>query len=125
MKLVEALKVVNAARGDDRPGETFWLVCGFTPLHLKTFLAAHLQTRTPARRVDLEIGLFGDLPGNVARAAREPGAGAAVVIEWADLDARLGLRAAGGWSPAALPDVVETARGALRRLVAAVAELAD
>src|SRR5688500_14935344 len=120
MKLVEALKVVNAARRSEHPVETFWLACGFTPLHLATFLSAHLQSRSSTRRVAVEIGLYGDLFGTLSRAAREDSAGTTVVVEWSDLDPRLGLRAAGGWAPAASADVVRTATASLRRLVDAV-----
>jgi hypothetical protein len=37
-------------------------------------------------------------------------------VEWSDLDPRLGLRQQGGWSPAALADIVEGARARLERL---------
>jgi FkbH-like protein len=75
------------------------LCCGFEPLHLTTFLQAHLRLRLPGAvgdpspRVVVSIGRFGDLAGNIERAlsvsAVQP---VAVVLEWADLDPRLGLR---------------------------------
>jgi FkbH-like protein len=124
MRLIEALQVVNAAR--DRAGvRRFEIVCGFTPLHLATFLAAHLQLRVADERVQLAEGLFGDLLGNVRRAAAGGAQGAAVFLEWTDLDPRLGLRHAGDWAPAALPDIVRTTGDALGRLAAELPALAS
>ena len=126
MKLIEALQVIRSRRElpDSRP---FGLATGFTPLHLGTFLTAHLQQRLSTARVELEVGRYGDLLGNVRRAADggARSAGLAVVIEWQDLDRRLGLRESGGWAPAVLDDVLQTARAALGRLgteLAAVSE---
>lgn len=115
MRLIEALHIVNAAR--QRPDtRRFALVCGIQPLHLSTFFSAHLQQRAGEARVDVREGLFGDLLGNVRRAARESLDGAGVVVEWADLDPRLGFRLATAWGPDALPDIVATVGAALDRL---------
>lgn len=124
MKLIEALDIVKTGHaGRDEPLPVL-LACGFEPLHLKTFLAAHLQGRFPERPVRLSTGLYGDLARTLERAAGEPEA-AAVVVEWSDLDARLGVRGLGGWSPAALPDLVETAERAAVRLRVALVRLAE
>jgi FkbH-like protein len=73
--------------------------CGFQPLHLATFLKAHLRTRLagpgqgtyPA--VSIKTGHFGDLAGNIDKALSSDAAQPlAVVMEWADLDPRLGFR---------------------------------
>jgi FkbH-like protein len=53
----------------------------------------------------VQVGLFGDLMGNLRRVADV--AVAVVVIEWADLDPRLGLRRLGGWEPSQLPDILD------------------
>ena len=50
---------------------------------------------------------------------------AIVMLEWADLDPRLGLRSLGNWAPAVLPDILQSVRnrGALlNELLSAVAE---
>ncbi len=47
------------------------------------------------------------------------------MLEWADLDPRLGLRQTGGWSPALLPDLLESFDGQAARLQAAVERAAD
>jgi FkbH-like protein len=64
------------------------LCCGFEPLHLITFLKARM-----GRPVELSTGLFGDFTGNLERAIAGGGPIAAV-IEWPDVDPRLGLREA-------------------------------
>jgi FkbH-like protein len=119
MKLIDALEIIRAGRG--RSSErTFALATGFTPLHLATFLTAHLQRRLAQDRAGLSTGVFGDLVGNVRRLAAASPAGLAVVVEWPDADARLGYRQNGGWGPAALPDILQGARGTLARLAAEV-----
>ena len=40
-----------------------WL--GFTPLHLQTFLAAHLQQKLPDRKITIQSGLYGNLIGTL------------------------------------------------------------
>lgn len=97
MKLNDALKLVAAARACPA-GQRVALVCGIEPLHLATFMQAEFAARTPGTRLELEAGLFGDLAGNLSRAAQRGEGAVAVVIEWADLDPRLGLRSAGAWS---------------------------
>jgi FkbH-like protein len=116
MKLIEALQIIGRARALDRPLRPVHLLSGFTPLHLQTFVHATLQERDPQRRVELHVGLFGDLIGNVSRSAEQGATEAVIVIEWSDLDPRLGWRAAGGWGSAQLADIVATAKGSLTRL---------
>ena len=66
-----------------------FLACGFQPLHLGTFFHAHLLNRLPAGAVEVITGLYGDLRGNLKKAAESPATGAAAVIEWSDIDPRL------------------------------------
>ena len=47
-----------------------------------------------------------------------------MVVEWADLDARLGLRALGGWRVSALDDIVCVARKTLARLLSSLSGIA-
>ncbi|MFI5095950.1 MAG: HAD-IIIC family phosphatase [Candidatus Acidiferrales bacterium] len=70
----------------------------------------------------MQTGLYGDLIGNLERVADV--SAAAVVIEWSDLDPRLGLRRLGGWEPSQLQDVlseVDRSCNLLRNGMAAVA----
>jgi FkbH-like protein len=113
VKLSAALGIVAGA-GKDLPVKSFFLACGFTPLHLQTFLTAHLQLAHPGARVNVATGLFGDLAGNIARIA--PGQAAAIVLEWSDLDPRLGFRALGGWSASGGADVLQSAAARLQAL---------
>ena len=117
MKLAEALKIVNVAAPVDAEKFSVYLACGFLPLHLSTFLAAHLRTRLPARAVEIQTGLYGDLPGNLAQLAKSSVAAGAVVIEWSDLDPRLGLRRLGGWGPGVLADIQATVQQSVDQLL--------
>jgi len=87
---------------------------------LETFLAAHLRNFHPDYRVELKSGLFGDLVGNLERLRSEEHDVVAVVIEWSDLDSRLGLRILGGWKVESLPDIVNSADQSLGRLMRAL-----
>ena len=122
MRLIEALEIVS--REPAAPTRRCALVCGITPLHLSTFLRAHLQLQSGAR-VAVETGLFGDLAGNLDRLSDAGPDGVAVVIEWPDLDPRLGLRQLGGWAMSVVKDVVQTAARKmthLERLIGRAAE---
>jgi FkbH-like protein len=122
VKVTEALKILQAARVSAAgPPYRIWLVCGFTPLHLETFLAAHLQQKLPDRTVVLQAGLYGNTLGTL-EASGEPDRAEAVAIalEWQDLDPRLGFRSAGAWGPSALTDILAVARASLARMAAAI-----
>ncbi len=108
MKLAEALAIAQKPATEGLEPFSLFLVCGFTPLHLQTFLAAHLRLAEPGRRVEVRTGLFGDGLGSLRRLATEPVAAGALVLEWADLDPRLGLRQTGGWKPSDLGDILDT-----------------
>jgi FkbH-like protein len=116
MKLIEALDIVNAEGLPSAPARIFFLACGFEPLHLQTFLNAHLQLRLGREKVTIQKGLFGDLVGNIRRAGSGQFAGCAVIIEWPDLDPRLGFRESASWRPESLSDVLDEASKTLDRL---------
>jgi FkbH-like protein len=107
MKLIEALQILR--QGASSPGEPLpvFLACGFTPLHLQTMLAAQIQVSFPSRRVQVQTGSYGDLLGAIDAIAKTKVEFAAVVLEWPDLDPRLGIRYPTGWRPAELPDILE------------------
>ncbi len=125
MKLIDALKIAASGPGDGAPATRIALICSFTPLHLETFLKAHLQLRRPDTHIELSTGQFGDLQGNLQRAKSTKADGAALVVEWSDLDLRLGLRESGSWSPSNHADMVESASFRLRLLEEELAQLAE
>lgn len=99
------------------------LACGCTPLHLETFLSAHLQKSLPGRRVRVASGLYGDLAGTLERQSANDIQAVAVVLEWADLDARLGYRSLGGWGPREEAEIAKEVGIALERLCNAIERL--
>src|SRR5271170_341008 len=103
--LNQALAIINSRKDGGGEKKLHYLVCGFEPLHLKTLFWAHLLERLSEGDVEVHYGVYGDLPGNLAMAAESPAIGAAVVLEWSDIDSRLGLRSSGGWSEGVKPDI--------------------
>jgi FkbH-like protein len=116
MTLGEALGLVQQRKEAKRRRKIF-LVCGFQPLHLETFLQGHLALRFPDEAADILTGLYGDLEGTLTASAGSQAEAAAVVIEWSDLDPRLGLRSAGGWALSVQGDILESCRQRFARLL--------
>ena len=123
MTITEALRITQSASRDARPFAVT-LACGFTPLHLQTFLAAHLQKALPDRKVTTASGLYGNLAGTLESLPdAAPSDAVAIALEWSDLDARLDYRGAGGWGLAATSDIVSSARAMLDRIAAALTRI--
>src|SRR5579863_2840962 len=120
MNLLDALERLKRPVPDGSRSLRVFLACGSTAVHLETFLAAHLSERCPAFQVEVRSGVFGDLAGNVQQVKTEECDGLAVVIEWQDLDSRLGVRTLGGWQVDKLPDIVASVERSLDRLAAIV-----
>lgn len=120
MNLIEALEVLKQPVLAGSPSIRVALACGFTPLHLQTFLAARLRQRMPEHGIEIVPGLFGDLTGNIERAVTAKCDVLAVLIEWADLDARLGTRTLGGWRAENLPDILKSVDLNLSRIAQAL-----
>jgi len=125
MNLLDALELLNQPISETASGRKLLLECGFTPLHLKTFLAAHLRLCFPRDRIEIGTGLYGDLVGNLERLRPTGGLMVCVVVEWADLDPRLGIRSLGGWRSADIPNIVDSARQQSERLSDIIKQLAD
>jgi FkbH-like protein len=117
MTLAEALRLIQQQNGKSRRRQIF-LVCGFQPLHLATFLGAHLIHRFPDDSIDVQTGVYGDLEGTLHLAAESQAEAAAVIIEWNDLDPRLGLRSTGGWGVSLQNDILKTSQERFNRLLA-------
>ena len=110
MKLIEALNIVKEMKR--RRGETFtcFVATGLNPLHLNTFLAAELSLLFPEHRIEIQHGLYGDFLGNLGRLAKADADSGVVVMEWTDLDPRLGIRSTAAWSPSVCADILSTVR---------------
>jgi FkbH-like protein len=117
MKLIEAYRLARAPRPEGAQAFHAGLACGFTPLHLHTFLTAYLRQQLPAAAVTVHTGLYGDLHGAVRDFAGKNLDAALIAIEWPDLDARLGLRANAPWTAAALASVLDHAEQILAALL--------
>jgi len=117
VKLSVALDILQRSRHHQDRFSVI-LACGFTPLHLQTFLAAHLQSALPNRRVEIETGLYGDLAGTLERATGSDAI--AIAIEFPDLDPRLGYRSLGGWGPAEESDIAGHVHASLQRIRAGI-----
>jgi FkbH-like protein len=110
MKLVEALNILKDAK--HRKGESFtcFLATGANPLHLKTLLAAELSLLLPDHKVEMQSGLYGDFLGNLDRLAKANTDSGIVLMEWTDLDPRLGIRTLGEWSPPVCRDILSNVK---------------
>src|SRR5215469_1903455 len=121
MKLTEALILLRGIPVDAEPLDVY-LACGFTPLHLKTLLAAEIW-HASHKKAEILTGLYGDLSGSLQKASQAGADHVACVLEWCDLDPRLGLRSLGGWLPALFPDIMENANRRMLEFEHAVAEV--
>src|SRR3954469_10840367 len=118
LKLIEALNIIAKRPGNESRPFPISLICGFTPLHLAQFLQAELQRAYPDVRPELHAGLYGDLLGNLIKAREKKPEIAVVLIEWADLDPRLGIRQLGGWHPQALAEIGDHVNAVLAQIEA-------
>lgn len=115
MRLIDALELSRQAssekQGDAHMGVPFrfFVACGFTPLHLATYLTAYVSQRLPHRRILAETGLFGDLAGTLEAAAERNLSAVAVFVEWGDLDPRLSARQAPPAGGVSADEIVRTA----------------
>ena len=124
MTLAQAVDLVRQQKEKLRKRRIF-LVCGFEPLHLGTFLQGHFAQRFPDEASDLKTGLYGDLEGTLSAAAGSECGAAAVVIEWNDVDSRLGLRSAGGWQLSVQQDILANCRDRFARWLGKLETLAS
>ncbi len=110
MKLVEALNITRAMQQRKLPMLRCFLATGFNALHLKTFLAAELSLVFAEQKIEVLDGLYGDLLGNIDRLAKSDCEIGVVLIEWSDLDPRLGIRSTARWTANELKNIVTTAK---------------
>ena len=125
MKLIEALNIVSKGPGVATDSLTVGLVSGFTSLHLQPLLHASLQLFFPSHRIEIVTGLYGDLPGTLKEFKSKQLDAVALVLEWEDLDSRLGIRQLGGWGLHSLEDIVEQSGARLILLQLLLEELSS
>src|SRR5580658_10059141 len=124
MKLIEALEIVGRKHSADAETLKVSLVCGFTPLHFQTFLAAELRLAIPNQLAEIVTGLYGDFWGNLAKTEGSTADLGIVTMEWSDLDPRLGLRNLGSWAPGSFPDIIANIKLHASQLVATIERIA-
>ena len=124
MTLNQALSAVKSRPNPGGDGALCFLACGFEPLHLTTLLHASLLERSPGSYIGINSGLYGDLSGNLRLAAESKADATAVLVEWSDIDPRLGLRSSGGWSHDVLSDIAASCVQRLARIETAIGKLA-
>jgi len=110
MKLIEALKILEDMKRRKGGARTCFLATGINPLHLNTFLAAELSLLFTDQRIEIRNGLYGDFLGTLDRLAKTDADCGIVLIEWSDLNPRLGIRSAAAWTPSAFTDILSTVR---------------
>jgi FkbH-like protein len=122
VKLAEALSIVRSAPVE---GAAFHVVlaCGFTPLHLQNYFAAYLQKAIPNRKVYVETGLFEDAVGTLTAFKNSQAQAGVLVLEWADLDPRLGYRHLGGWGQRVIPSILENVQAKLKQFEAVIQDI--
>lgn len=87
---------------------------------METFLRAYLKRVFPDRDVKISVGLFGDLIGNVQRISAMQADSSVLLLEWEDLDPRLGVRRPGDWTTSAYAGIVDSALASLARIQSAL-----
>lgn len=105
MTLAQALQLLKNQKDVARTRRLF-LACGFEPLHLVTMLRARFAERFPREAAEIETGLYGNVEQALAAAHDSDAEAAIAVIEWSDVDPRMGLRSAGGWGPSVQPEIL-------------------
>ena len=126
MRFLDALEIIRqgAPAGSSEPFRLA-IACSFPPLHFATFLHAKTQLAFPDRKVVLTTAsVYNDLVGSLQQASEAQPNASGVVIEWPDLDQRLGVRRLGGWGPDLSREIGENVQLSLARIKAGVAALA-
>jgi FkbH-like protein len=116
MNFLSALELIRCQVLDGTTARKLFFACGFTPVYLPVFINAELVVLQPSRKNEIKSGLFGDLLGNVKRGQASDSEALLVVVEWSDIDPRLGVRTLGGWRTSDLVSILSAAEEQLARL---------
>ena len=124
LALRDALSIVTRQSNIDPDDHyTIGLACSFTPLHLEAFVKAYVAQRRPTADVRVEGGIYGDLAGGLTRIAETGPRSCVAVVEWQDLDPRLGWRESVHAPVADTEDICSTARLRLDRIALRLEDL--
>lgn len=123
MRLQDAIRLATRTPDPETPRRKIRLLCGFTPSYVEVFVKACAADRLAAA-IEIETGLFGDLLNSIEQASAKASCESAVVVEWADIDPRLGFRHSGGWGREVQQDISAGAVLAFGRLLDSVRKLA-
>ncbi len=108
LTLLEALEIIKRSKAKRTIEFPIFFASGFTPLHLLSFTQAYLQASSPEETIIIKSGLFNDLFGNIEIPKKDEFRHLLIVVEWPDMDPRLGFRSNSGWSLSMVEDVIET-----------------
>ncbi|HEY6471568.1 MAG TPA: HAD-IIIC family phosphatase [Acidimicrobiales bacterium] len=126
LNLRDALGLITEEAGTDQATDyAIGLACSFTPLHLETFMKAYVLQRRPATSVRIETGIYGDLAGGLDQIGDAQARACVAVVEWPDLDPRLGCRETVHAPVAGVDDICATARLRLDRLALRLEHLGE
>jgi len=123
MRLQDAIRLATRTPDPESPRRKMRLLCGFTPSYLEVFVKAYAVQRLAAA-MEIETGLFGNLLNSIEQASAKASCETAVVVEWADIDPRLGFRHSGGWGREVQQDIAAGAIPAFGRLLDSLRKLA-
>ena len=87
MTLSQAFAVLSKSSQSTSLDKVF-LICGFQPLHLPTFLKAEFSNRFADRALSVQTGLYNDLEGTFSAAICSDAQQAAVLLAEARADVR-------------------------------------
>jgi FkbH-like protein len=123
MKLIEALNILRSNKTRNRGTLRYFLAAGLNPLHLKTFLAAELSLLSTDQTIEIQAGLYGDFLGNLERLTKADVECGLALIEWSDLDPRLGIRSTARWSSSECSDILTTSEARALRIQRKIEEI--
>ncbi len=126
MKFSEALALTHANKKRSRVESfTIYLVVGSTPMHLGVFVTAWAAQLLPLRYIECTLGPYGDVINGLASAKLHDSHAVFVVLEWYDLDPRLGLRRFATGTAEVERDMLRTIDERLSLIGEAVAQVAS
>lgn len=112
MKLSEALSIINGNRNIQETKD-YYLVCGFTPLYLETFIKAFIQKNNLSIKVNIDVGVYGSVINNLCNVP--PNSDIIIFLEWSDFDKRLSARSLCEWNLETHKDIIKSFKKELDR----------